>query len=337
MKNLATSILTNLSIITIVITAFGIIINNIYIAQFNISDYNLLQSRSIYIGFIFSIFLLAHLVFYLALIDTKNILENTYFEIFYKTAFKLVLVTNFLFCILNLDIINQNLVDANFIERIITQTGFLSFIFIIGLYGTNYSIYKTDTKHVGSKWTFKYPLIFFIILGCISFIYYIFSFTEFKNIFYYELYFAFLFFMTLSGIWATQRDENKGIKFLDASFFTNQNKDREFWLEKIFLFIYVVGMTLVFLFNYSNRIYPLLDAKYGGGQPKPVILSYKEEKIEGMLIYQDIQNFYLLKDSSILFLKKGNVDKIYIDKTLHPTTNIVHLADSTNNENDSIK
>ena len=92
MKNFTAQIIAKLSLIAIIITAFGIIINNIYIGQFNISDFNLLQSRSVFIGFAFSIFILAHFIYYLALIDTKNILENTFFEIFYKTFLKLILM-----------------------------------------------------------------------------------------------------------------------------------------------------------------------------------------------------------------------------------------------------
>jgi len=335
MKDITTQIIAKLSIITIVITAFGIIINNIYLGQFNISDFNLLQSRSIFIGFIFSIFLFAHLVYYLALIDTKNLLENTSFEIFYKTAIKLILITNFLFYLLNLDYILSIRTDSSFIERMLLHTSFLSFVTILALFGTMYSVYKNDKNKLASKLIFKYPLIFLVTLSVISFFYNLFIFPEFKSLFYYELYFAFLFYINLTWLYLSKKDESKGIKFKEYSFFTNSGIDREFWVEKIFIFTYIIGMTVLFLSNYSTRIYPFLDEKYGGGKPKTIKIEYLKDQITGKLIYQDANKYYLLKDSTILFIKKEQVDKLFLEKTLHPTKNIVHLADSASNKDDS--
>jgi len=332
MKDSTTQIITKLSIITIVITAFGIIINNIYLGQFNISDFNLLQSRSIFIGFVFSIFLIAHLVYYLALIDTKNLLENTSFEIFYKTAIKLILITNFLFYLLNLNHILSTRADSNFIERMLLHTSFLSFVTILALFGTMYSVYKNDKKNIASKLIFKYPLIFFVILSVISFFYNLYIFPEFKSLFYYELYFAFLFYINLIWLYLSKKDESKGIIFRESSFFSNSGIDRDFWVEKIFLFTYIIGMTVIFLSNYSTRIYPFLDEKYGGGKPKTIRIEYFNEQLTGKLIYQDVNKYYLLKDSTILFINKEQVEKMFLEKTLHPTKNIVHLADSTKYE-----
>jgi len=331
MKNFTTQIIAQLSSITIIITGFGIIINNIYIGQYNISDFDLLQSKSIFIGFAFTVFLLAHVIYYLALIDTKNILENTYFEIFYKTFLKLILLSNFLFCTLKLNFISSFFIKSSPIERIFIQLGYLSFGIILVLYGTNYSIYKTDTNHKGAIWTFKYPLRFFILIGCISFVFYYFLFPEFKDIFYYESYFAFFFFINLTWFYALKRDESKGITFLDVSFFSNSNRDSKNWLEKILLFTYVIFLTLILLYNYSTKIYPLLDLKYGGGEPKRIKLDYQNKKVEGNLIYQDGQNYYIQKDSAILFIKKEDVVKIYFDKILRPG-DIDHLLDSLKNE-----
>jgi hypothetical protein len=334
MKNFTAQIIAKLSFITIIVTAFGIIINNIYIGQFNISDFNILQSRSVFIGFIFSIFLLAHLIYYLALIDTKNILNNTYFEIVYKTLLKLILVSNFLFFTLNMDTISSFVKESSTTERVFIQLGYYSFLLIIVLYGTNYSIYKTDTKHKGAILTFKYPLMFFILISCVSFVFYFLSFPGFKTIFFYESYFAFLFLINLTWIYASRKDESKGITFMDISYFSNSSRDKENWLEKILVFTYVIGMTLIFLHSYSTKIYPLLDVKYGGGEPKKIKLEYLDKKIEGELIYHDGQNYYILKDSVILFIKKEEVDMVYLDKMQLLINNLGQMGDSAKIENE---
>jgi len=66
-------------------------------------------------------------------------------------------------------------------------------------------------------------------------------------------------------------------------------------------------------------------------------LDYQDKKVEGKLIYQDGQNYYVLKDSAVLFIKKEDVIKIYLDKILRPTKDIGHLADSAKSENRSNK
>jgi len=320
MRDVTSQIIAKLSIITIVITAFGIIINNIYLGQFNISDFNLLQSRSIFIGFIFSAFLFAHLVYYLALINTKNLLENTQVEIFYKTVIKLILITNFLFYFLNRNYILTIRTNSNFIERLVFITCFISFFIIIALFGTMYSVYKNGKNKIASKLVFIYPLIFLVILNVISFFYNLFTFPKFKSLFYYELYFAFFFYINLTYLSLQNNDESKGFKFKEYSFFTNSEIDTEFWVEKIFIFIYIIGMTLILLSNYSTRIYPFLDEKYGGGRPKNIKIEYQKEQITGKLIYQDANKYYLLKDSTILFIDKQQVNKLFLEKTLHPTS-----------------
>jgi hypothetical protein len=177
-------------------------------------------------------------------------------------------------------------------------------------------------------------LMFFILISCVSFVFYFFSFPGFKTIFFYESYFAFLFLINLTWIYASRKDESKGITFMDISYFSNSSRDKENWLEKILVFTYVIGMTLIFLHSYSTKIYPLLDVKYGGGEPKKIKLEYLDKKIEGELIYHDGQNYYILKDSVILFIKKEEVDMVYLDKMQLLINNLGQMGDSAKIENE---
>ena len=337
MENLTIKILAKFSIVIIGITAFGTIINNIHLGLFNLVDFNIVQTRSIYVGFIFSIFMLAHLVYYLALIDTKDILKNKYIEIVYKTIIKLVLVSNFLFYLLNFDLVSSTIVDSSNYEKFLIHGGFLSFLAIISLYGLGLDIYRTDPKHIWAKLCFIYPIIFFIVLSLGSFVYNIFNFSEFKKLFNYELYFAIFFLLTLTMLFAAKIDASKGIKFIDASLFSKSPRDKKYWLEDIFLIVYITGMIFIFLYTYSSKIYPLLDVKYGGGKPKLIIIDYQRELIKGELIYQDNEKYYLLNDSTILFLDKNKVNKLYLKNAQCPTSNISNPVDSAKFEVDEIK
>jgi hypothetical protein len=336
MELLSAKNITIFSIAIIAIAAFGTIINNLYLGTFNLIDFDIVQTKSIYIGFIFTVFIIAHVLYYFSLIDTKEILNNSSFEILYKFVIKLILLSTALFFFLNIAEIQMKIYSCNAFEKILVEMGGLNLFFIGGLFIIRSTAINSNDKSRLFFVVFKIPVILSVSIGLMAFFYYFITFPNFVTIFIYESYFAILFFLYIAPQYAAALDRKNNFQPRIYSLFTKSEFNKNDLFEQLFFILSIIGMFMILLNNYSYKIYPYIDTNYGGGKPKSIIIDYQDKLVKGKLIYQDNTYYYISKDSTILFIDKAKVNKLYLNGKL-PSLNSSKKSAVSANPIDSTK
>lgn len=107
------SIIGKLSIISIALTGIGILINNMYLLEFDIVDFNLLQPRNILTGITFIIYLSIYFIIFQFKLDISNLKKHPYFIIVFHLLVKYFIIVSGLFFQLNIN--GQLLEDKEYI------------------------------------------------------------------------------------------------------------------------------------------------------------------------------------------------------------------------------
>ena len=96
------SFIGKLSFISIAITGVGILINNMYLLEYDIIDFNLIQPRNIFTGITFGIYLSIYLIVYLFKLDISNLKKYSYLEIVFHLIVKFFIIVSGLFYLLKI-------------------------------------------------------------------------------------------------------------------------------------------------------------------------------------------------------------------------------------------
>jgi len=107
------SIVGKLSIISIALTGIGIIINNMYLLEFDITDFNLLQPRNIFTGITFVIYLSVYFIIFQFKLDISNLKKHSYFVIVFHLLVKYFIIVSGIFYLININ--NQLLENKEYI------------------------------------------------------------------------------------------------------------------------------------------------------------------------------------------------------------------------------
>lgn len=300
-------IITYVTFLAIIFTGFGLIIINVYLSRFSLTSFDLLKPQMVYVGFVFSLFLLGHFMYYLFLFDLSNLSEIKFWKIFILSLLKFIVISNILYVVLLDYNINSPKSEFNWISTFIKIGGLFSmFLVVTSVLGHEYI---SRAKHdLYTKLTFVFPSYIALILAIGSFILTLIFRKAFIGILKFEYYFAITFLMGLVGIVASKKDLNRGIKPQFPSFFgSNKNVVLNFF-DNAFITLYFIFLILIFVYNYSDKIYPNFSTKFGGGAPEKISIVSNMDTINGKLIFQTRDFLLIQQDSN--YLLKVDWDKI---------------------------
>lgn len=300
-------ILTYVTFLAIILTGFGLIIINVYLSRFGLTSFDLFKPQMVYVGFVFIIFLLGHFIYYLFLFDLSNISEIKFWKIFFFTALKFIIISNILNVILFDFKLSSSFSENNWLSILFKIGGVLSLALVfITLIGNEYI--RRRKHDLYTKLTFMYPIYISIVMAIISFILAMMYQKTFSGILKFEYYFALTFLMGFIGLVASKKDFNRGIKPHFPSFFGSNKNVVLNLFDNTFLTLYFVFMIFVFVYNYSDKIYPNFSTKLGGGAPEKISVVSNLDTINGKLIFQTRDFLLIQQDSN--FLLKVDWDKI---------------------------
>ena len=300
-------ILTYVTFLAIILTGFGLIIINVYLSRFGLTSFDLFKPQMVYVGFVFIIFLLGHFIYYLFLFDLSNISEIKFWKIFLFTTLKFIVISNILSVFLFDFKLSPSFSENYWLSIIFKIGGFLSVnLVFITLLGNEYI--RRPKHDFYTKLTFMIPIYISIVMTLVSFILAFIYQKNFTGILRFEIYFAIAFLMGFIGFVASKKDLNKGIKPHFPSFFGSNKSVVLNLFDNTFITLYFILMIFVFVYNYSDKIYPNFSTKLGGGAPEKISVVSNVDTINGELIFQT-RDFLLIRQDSN-YLLKVDWDKI---------------------------
>lgn len=311
MKDSISSFLKNLTYIAVILGAFGILITNMHLSTYNFPLFETINSRVVYVGFVFTLILIGHILVYAMFFDYQEIHKNNFLFIIIITILKVIVLTNILitiFCFSELNALSEDF--KPFWSRVF-RTGIVTSTSVVGILAISYEYIKNDND--------LFSLIFKVFLGLglvantILFIYLFSNFDPIKEIYKFEFYFGFLFLIGFLTVVASSKDEKKGIKVNNDTFFSRGTDSRNI-LDKTFFYVYLIAVLLIITKNYSTNIYTHIDKDKGGGLIEPITLVTANDTINGNVILQSSEYFLIEKDSSLLKVKWDDIEKIIGEK-----------------------
>jgi len=311
MKIKITDFIKNLTFISILLGCFGILITNNHLNSYNFPVFETINSRVIYVGFVFGMFIIAHILVYAMFINFKEIHNNSFLFIIITTALKVVVITNIIIIIFHITELNYLTVKFSPFWSKLFYIGIALSTSVVSILSIGYVYIKKDKD--------SFSLLFKIILalGVISnllIFYYIYrNFTPAKEIFNFEFYFGFLFLCAIVSVVANSKDIKKGIKLHSDTFFSSDTESRNIF-DKIFFYFFLIIVILILTRNYSDNIYKNIDKDNGGGKIETITLVTKVDTITGNLVLQSSEYFLIEKDSSLIRVNWGDVNKIISNK-----------------------
>lgn len=304
-------IIKNITIVSILMGCFGILIRLINLQSYNFPFYESINTNVIFIGFIFSIIVIAHAFIHLSFIDFHSREKNNIIKVIFLAIIKIILSSLILCTVFNIINLNELAVGYNqFINKILS-IGIVTPFFIIGMLGIGVEYLKEKSKY--SLIIFKIPICIFISLSVITFTFLLFTNPIFKEVLRFELYFGFLILIFLIGMIASEKDNKKGIKSIGTSFFSNDKESRNI-LDKAFFYFYILLVIIIVLSSYSKNVYKYIDINSGGGKFSEQTIIRKGEIIKGKLIINNEKYLILESDSSLIRIDWSDLDKINIKK-----------------------
>jgi NADH:ubiquinone oxidoreductase subunit 6 (subunit J) len=305
------SIVGKLSIISIALTGIGIIINNMYLLEFDIIDFNLLQPRNIFTGLSFVIYLSLYYIIFQFKLDISDLKKYSYFKIVFHLVVKYFIIISGLFFLLN----SQFLESKEYILLSSLSIGIpMMFLFV----------YMSDaifTEQERNTWIHRisFPLFkwLFILTTIAIFIYsynYIPEFNQFA-----KSQSTFLF-LTI-GIFLSSKSVQTKVKLVQndekefeptKSLFTENHFDYDNVVEKFFKYLVASIFITYGMYVYSIYIHPNIPTNFGGAKVYEISLELSNgDKVKGELIFQNENKYYIQNENELLFIKKDDVAKTY--------------------------
>ncbi|AFU70136.1 hypothetical protein P700755_003520 [Psychroflexus torquis ATCC 700755] len=308
------SIIGKLSIISIALTGIGILINNMYLLEFDIVDFNLLQPRNILTGITFIIYLSIYFIIFQFKLDISNLKKHPYFIIVFHLLVKYFIIVSGLFFQLNIN--SQLLEDKEYIILSSLSIGVpVMFLFI---YMSDAIFSKKERNTLVHRISFPFFKWLLILVTIVTFFYTYNYFSEFKQFaksqstFLYLTIGIFLSFKSVQTKIELAKNNEKEFE-PTKSLFTENHFDYDNVVEKFFKYL-AGGFLIVYsMFVYSIYIHPNIPTNFGGAKEYEISLELSNgEKVKGELIFQNENKYYIQNESELLFIKKDDVTKTYL-------------------------
>jgi hypothetical protein len=308
------SIIGKLSIISIALTGVGIIINNMYLLEFDIVDFNLLQPRNIFTGITFFIYLSIYFIIFQFKLDISNLKKHSYFAILFHLFVKYFIIVSGLFFLLNIN--GQLLEDKEYTLLSSLSIG----IPILFLFTYMSDAIFTEEERNSIVHRIGFPIFkWFLILTTIGIFFYSYNYiSEFNQFAKSQSIFLYL----VIGIFIADKIVQTKIELAKdgekefeptKSLFTENHFDYDNIVEKFFKYL-VGGLFIVYgMYTYSIYIHPNIPTNFGGAKEYEISLKLSNgEKVKGKLIFQNENKYYIQNESELLFIKKDDVEKTYL-------------------------
>ena len=307
------SIVGKLSIISIALTGIGIIINNMYLLVFDISDFNLLQPRNILTGISFVVYLSIYFIIFQFKLDISNLRGHSYFVIVFHLLVKYFIIVSGIFFLLNVN--NELFENKEYILLSSLSIGVPMMFLFIYISDAIFSKEERNTLLHRISFPFFKWLLILTIIGVFFYSYnYISEFSQFaksQSTFFYLTIGIFLSIKSVQTKIESAKNDEKEFE-PTKSLFTENHFDYDNVVEKFFKYL-VGGFFIVYgMHVYSIYIHPNIPTNFGGAKEYEISLQLSNgEKVKGGLIFQNESKYYIQKESELLFIKKDNVAKIY--------------------------
>ncbi len=309
------SIIGKLSIISIALTGIGIIINNIYLLEFDIIDFNLLQPRNIITGITFFIYLSIYFIIFLFKLDITDLRKHSYFKIAFNLLIKYFIIVSGIFFLL---IINKQLLE-NEPNRILYSFSIGVPIMFLILYGSDAIFTKKERTSLVHRINFPFWKWLLTLIAIGTFIYSYIFISEFNQFAWSQLFFllfAIGIIFSLKNVQTKIELSKNNVKKFEPtkSLFTENHFDYNNVVENFFFFLFGGLLVIISIYKYSIYIHDNIPTNYGGAKKYEISLELSNgEKIEGNLIYQNENKYYIQDKSELLFIKKDNVTKKFLE------------------------
>lgn len=310
------SIVGKLSIISIALTGIGIIINNMYLLEFDITDFNLLQPRNIFTGITFVIYLSVYFIIFQFKLDISNLKKHSYFVIVFHLLVKYFIIVSGIFFLLNVN--NQLLENKEYILPSSLSIGVPIMFLYIYISDAIFTKEERDTLIHRISFPFFKWLLILSTIGIFFYSYnYISEFSQFAKSQSFFFYLAILIFLSIKSVQNKIESSKNDEKVFEPtkSLFAENHFDYDNVVEKFFKYL-VGGFFIVYgMHVYSIYIHPNIPTNFGGAKEYEISLQLSNgKKVEGYLIFQNDNKYYIQKESELLFIKKDDVAKTYLIK-----------------------
>jgi len=308
------SIIGKLSIISIALTGIGIIINNIYLLEFDIVDFNLLQPRNIFTGITFFIYLSIYFVVFLFKLDITDLRKHSYFKIVFHLVVKYFVIVSGIFFLL---IVNKQLIENEPCKILYSFSIGVPMMFLI-LYGSD-AIF-TEKERTSLVHRISFPLFEWLLtltaIGTFFYsFYYISEFNHFAWSQSFILFFAIgIFFASKNVQIKIELSKSDTKKFEPTKSLFTENQSNYNNLAENFFFLLLGGLLIIIsVYKYSIHIHDNIPTNYGGAKKHEISLLLSNGKqIKGSLIFQNENKYYIQNENELLFIKKDDVTKTFL-------------------------
>ena len=299
--------------IPIALFVIGFFIHNLYLSRFSESEFEILQSKYIYVGSIAVAVITIILFFVIIRLDFdepgNNLKIRNLSMWFIRVPILAIILHTFLFP-------QSNIIAgpiSNYFNRtcqllFTTIYRILSFHFLLGILWMSYGVVWDKDKKIILFFKRLYLILFiptFIILLTAS---------SLNSDFFQILLFVFYFFMLVLFYLANESDTKKGIT-TKASVLKNENSPFSKSLAKYLSLIYGLFSLTMVIVLYTISLYPLLPQSFGGARPRDVILFTTSDTLKVKLINESTSWFLFKKpDSTIVKIKSSSVNKVQLVK-----------------------
>jgi hypothetical protein len=298
--------------IPLILTFIGVVIFNIYLEQYSISNYNIFQPRALFTGTAFLLICLSFLIFALLFLNTDDVSSNSLKWIFFNFLFKTLIMSSAFY---SLFVANQNNCDyqwgkvslsSNTVKSLSIFSLLMSFTVLL-----NWQFFKKPKQGFDiNKWAAIFAIATAIIFSFIAFVFLFKYEPEFRSVLYFFSLLASLFFSFYFGLWASNRDHARKIETKGGVFSSTLDKTG---FDMLFYYCYLTLMLLAIIFKYSRDVYPLISRLQGGAKEAEAIVCSKNEKeYHGRIINDDGNQIFILDSSQNVFIIQYNdIDYLY--------------------------
>ncbi len=292
--------------IPIAVYIVGFLVHNFYLSTFNIYDFEIIQARYIYTGFICILFIASTYLFTFMRLNFSNYDDNLSFKNMYFWFYRISLfcITFYFLLFTNADLIQNKIPflsdvsENNFRLITIASPMFLFFITFIG---------EAERNNINKR-TYKIlkviTIVFspFLIVYSIFLTYYVNDYSDFHAFFMFIWFFAI---MLIAGI----IDAGHGLETLHLSDETSDLIQKKF--RSAVSSISIIIVTLMTLNLYSKYVYPLISTSWGGGKSVNASIYANDKVYKGSLISESAQWTYIITDEHTLYkIRTGIIKEI---------------------------
>ena len=325
MEYLKKNLFSMLTAAPIGLLAVGAFIINIALSKYGILDFPLLNSRTIYVGFMAVFVIGAYLVLwftYVSVTGAKAEILVILLNLFWKPLMVSPVIWSFLLSkddgfeirLLSLTV-NSRILLAPSLFMIVAFSCF----FVVG----REYIVNGITKDKLGKLTFWGGTVATLI-GAIPTIVLILAIERYRSVFLTLLYISFVLFFQTAMLWASRNDRSRGIDTRPTSLFSNDRKITK--MDLVYIGFWVLLVAIISISSYARNIYPNIPTNLGGGQYGYNSVSLSDNlTMDGTIVHSNNDYLYMVDDGNNLHQIKQSSVTAYTKRVITLNAQTRHI------------